>query len=127
MNLHGIVSGYISAVNPQETVVVEISDGYETAADGLRSPKYLPPELMLAQVQALQFRDIQQLDGLNIQGTQRKMYFYGEIDGLVRVDNKGGDLITRSDGSVWLVTLVLEQWPDWCSVAVTLQDQKRQC
>lgn len=75
-----------------------------------------------AQVQPLTFGDIQQLDGLNIQGTRRAVYFYGQVDGLVRVDNKGGDLVTLADGRIYLVALVLEQWPDWCKCAVTLQD-----
>lgn len=74
------------------------------------------------QVQPLTFKDIQQLDGLNIQGTQRAIYFDQAIDGIVRVDRKGGDLVTTPDGKVWLVTLVLEAWPDWTKVAVTLQD-----
>jgi hypothetical protein len=44
------------------------------------------------------------------------------VDGLVRVINKGGDLITLPDGSIWLVAQVLEQFPDWVSAAITLQD-----
>lgn len=74
------------------------------------------------QVQPLTFKDIQQLDGLNIQGSQRAIYFDQQIDGIVRADRKGGDLVTTPDGKVWLVTLVLEAWPDWTKVAVTLQN-----
>ena len=77
-----------------------------------------------AQIQALTFRDLQQIDGLNLQGDRRGIYFYGEIDGLVRPDNKGGDLITFPDGTIWLVAIVLEQWPDWCKVAATLQNRE---
>jgi hypothetical protein len=40
----------------------------------------------------------------------------------VRTDQKGGDLLTMPDGSVWLVAMVLEHWADWTSVAITLQD-----
>lgn len=76
-----------------------------------------------AQVQALTFRDIQQVEGLNLQGTQRAMYLYGDVEGLVRPTGQGGDLITMADATVWLVTHVLETWPGWCKVAVTLQNE----
>lgn len=77
----------------------------------------------IGQVQPLTYRDIEHLSGLNIQGYQRGIYINGTLDGLVRIDEKGGDLIQTPDGRWWLVTLVLEQWPDWVKVAVTLQDQ----
>ena len=66
--------------------------------------------------------------GLNIQGTRRKIWLNGEIDGLVREDNKGGDLITDPNGDVWLVALITEQWttrseaPNWVSAIVTRQN-----
>lgn len=75
-----------------------------------------------AQIQSLTFRDLQQIDGLNLQGNRNGIYFYGAIDGIVRPDNKGGDLITFPDGTVWLVAMVLEDWPDWCKVAATRQN-----
>lgn len=75
-----------------------------------------------AQVQSLTFRDLTQIEGLNLQGTRRAIYLSGRIDGIVRSRHKGGDLISLPDGTEWLVAQVLEQWPDWCKVAVTLQD-----
>lgn len=81
---------------------------------------------VLAQVQPLTWRDLQQLDGLVLQGTRRKMYLYGRTDGAVRPLAKGGDLVTVATGGVsdgtWLVAQVLEQFPDWVSAAVTLQN-----
>jgi len=122
MNLHGIARGAISAVNPFVRAQVQVSTGYTTAPGAKRTPQYAPGVMVRVQVQALTFRDIQQIDGLNLQGTRRAIYIDGNIDGLVRPLNKGGDLITLDDGSVWLVAMVLEAWPDWCKVAVTLQD-----
>lgn len=78
-----------------------------------------------AQVQPVTWRDLQQLDALNIQGVRWKAYLFGTINGVVRSENKGGDLITISSGphqGVWLVAQVLEQFPDWCCVAITLQN-----
>lgn len=78
-----------------------------------------------AQVQALTFRDLTQIDGLNLQGTRRGIYLFGKVDGLVRAENKGGDLIAIADGvhaGIWLVAMVLEQWPGWVKVAATQQN-----
>lgn len=79
---------------------------------------------VMAQVQALTFRDLQQIDGLNLQGTRRAIYLYGKVQGINRAENKGGDLITVAAGDAagkWLVAEVLEQWPDWVKVACTQQ------
>lgn len=123
MNLHAVVSGAISAVLPPVNLVVQVSTGSVTNPDGSRTPSYAPSQTVSGFVQALQYNDIIQLDALNIQGERRKIYINGQINGLVRVANKGGDLITDDFGNIWLVAVVLEDWPDWCSVAVTLQDQ----
>lgn len=126
MNLHGIVAGAIGAVNPTVRGAIQTSAGYTTNDDGTRVPAYNPIQTNVPmQVQALQFRDITQLDGLNIEGVQRKIYISGRVDGLIRPENKGGDIITIADGygkGVWLVACVLEYWPDWCTVAVTQQN-----
>ena len=121
MNLHAIANPVITAVNPNYPVTVSISTGWTSNPDGTRVPTYNVVQAM-GQVQALSFRDIQQIAGLNLQGTRKAIYLYGEVDGLQRSTNQGGDLITLPDGSIWLVAMVLEQWPDWCKVAVTLQN-----
>lgn len=123
MNLHAIAIGATSFVLPPIPLVVQISNGYTTNADGSRVPSYAPAQIISGDVQALQYTDIAQLSGLNIQGVRHKIYMNGEVDGLIRVENKGGDLITDPSGNVWLVALVLEYWPGWCNVAVTLQAQ----
>ena len=115
------------------TVITEIVTPFPTTGAGsgiyeVNIPQTVTPEVMntdfslQAQVQALTFRDIVQIEGLNLQGTRRAIYLSGRVDGLVRSLNKGGDLITLPDGSVWLVAMVLEQWPDWVKCAATLQN-----
>jgi hypothetical protein len=127
MNLHAIASGVVAAVNPPIDAIVRISCGYDTASDGKRTPKYLPPVTVPAQLQSMTFGDLRQVEGLNLQGDKRGIYLYGNLNGIVRAENKGGDMITLAwpgnalDGSEWLVAMVLEHWPDWCKVAVTLQ------
>ena len=127
MNLHQIVAGSIGTINPFELLSVQVSTGSTTASDGKRTPAFADAVMVPGQVQALTYKDIRQIEGLNLNGTRRAIYLYGEIDGLVRPDRKGGDLITRQDGSVWLTALVLEQWndgptPSWVKIAATMQD-----
>lgn len=96
------------------------------------NPQTIAPEAMTTklilqgQIQPMTWRDIQQLDGLTLQGTRKKIYLFGEVDGLVRSKNKGGDLIKDSYGNTWLVAQILEQWydatPSWVAAAVTLQN-----
>lgn len=122
MNLHGIAGPAVAAVNPQVPVRIQISTGYTTEATGRRVPTYAPPITRMAQVQPLTFRDLQQIEGLNLQGERRGIYLFGHIDGIVRQESKGGDLITLPDDSVWLVAMILEDWPDWVKAAITRQN-----
>ena len=79
--------------------------------------------LVQGQVQPMQYRDLMQMDSLNVQGTRRKIYIYGEVDGVVRSWLKGGDLITDTRGDVWLVAVVAEQWKtNWVAALCTLQN-----
>jgi hypothetical protein len=123
VNLHHVAVQAVCAVNPQVRVTLQVSNGQVTNADGTRSPQYMPPALVMAQIQALTADEIRHVDALNIQGEKRAIYLTGKLDGLVRPEKKGGDIIVFPDGSTWLVVLVLEYWPDWCKVAVTLQNK----
>jgi hypothetical protein len=90
----------------------------------------VPIELMTtdfwiqAQIQPMTYRDLQQLDGLNIEGLRWKIYMSGQLDGVIRKENKGGDIVQIAAGrhrGEWLVAQVLEQWKDWVCAAVTFQ------
>jgi hypothetical protein len=123
MNLRGIANSATRAINPNIAATVLVSDGYTTNPDGQRVPKSAEIPFT-AQVQALQYNDMVHLDGLNIQGIRRAIYLNGSIDGINRINKKGGDLVKIAKGAnagTWLVALVLESWADWCKVAVTLQ------
>lgn len=123
MNLHGLVAGAIGTVNPFVPATMQISTGYTTAPDGSRTPTF-STVTGKAQVQALSFKDLTQVSGLNLNGTRRAIYFYGAFAGVVRPNQKGGDIVTLTGSNntgKWLVAQVLEQWPDWCKVVVTQQ------
>lgn len=126
MNLHGVVANLIGAVNPNLIGTVRVSDGNTIQTNGERIPKYLPPARTPMQVQPMSYGDLRQLDGLNLGGSKIGIYLYGQFDGVVRPRVKGGDLVVVPSGpsaGTWLVVLNLEQWPDWCKVACTLQNE----
>ena len=122
MNLQQIASDAVSAINPAVTVSFKSSTGYTTNSDGSRVATYAAAASVSGQIQPLTANELQQINGLNVQGTKRAIYLNGDAEGLVRSSAKGGDLITFPDNSVWLIVLVLEHWPDWSKVAVVLQD-----
>lgn len=125
MDLRGIANAVSSTVNPNSPVRVQRSDGYTIGAGRRQVPAYTSVD-GFGQVQALDGKDLQQLDGLNIQGTVRAVYLRGALAGVIRPDSKGGDLVQTldSDGNVlqtWLVVKVLESWPTWTKAAIVLQ------
>jgi len=122
MNLLSMSRGMIQAVVPAVPLVVQVSTGETVNGAGKPTPTYAAPVTVQGNIQPISYKDIQILDGLNLQGTRQRIYLYGHIDGLVRVSNKGGDLITDPDGNVWLVALVEEQWPTWVACLATLQN-----
>lgn len=127
MNLHGIALPIIGAINPPVGALVKRSTGYTTNPDGSREPTYTTFPIT-AQVQALSYQDLQHLDGLNIQGVRRAIYLTGNVMAVVRVAQRGGDLIEfppglLPEGNTWLAAYVLETWADWVKVAITLQNQ----
>lgn len=127
MNLHGIVRGPIQAVNPDIVATVKVSKGYTTDGPGNRSPAYTTFTGVRIQVQPLSSGDLAHIDFLNIQGELRKIYMYGNTQGVVRPSQQGGDLLTFAQfpggtPQVWLTVTTLETWPDWCCVVACLQE-----
>ena len=133
MNLHGLVRGAITSVNPDVDCTLKASSGYTTAGDGSQVPGYITGGARV-QVQALKGEDKKYVDSLNIQGVVRKFFLFGDVEGLDRPFGKGGDLITFDPaltgagplipGTTWLVFTVFESWdvPGWCSVGAVLQN-----
>jgi hypothetical protein len=125
VNLRGIVNGAIQGINSDTVVTWVQNSGYTTAADGTRTPSLTSTQVN-ANVQPLSGTDLRHVDGLNIQGVMRSVYLYGDVEGIVRADGKGGDVLQFPQvpgGTVhnWLVTQVMEVWTSWCRVIVTLQ------
>ncbi len=127
MNLHGIVRGAITAVNPDIPGRHIQSTGYTKDAAFKQVPTYKSSEVRL-QVQGVNGKDLAHMDALNIQGVLRTVYMYGNSAGVVRADGTGGDLINfrqtkEHDDQTWKVVNVKEIFPDWCCVIVQLQTE----
>jgi hypothetical protein len=125
LNLHQIAAPYVSKVNPWVIGQWQQSTGSQQNASGKRAPNYAAPVSVQIQAQALSWKDLAQIQGLNLQGVRLAMYISGNIQGVSRPDVKGGDLITLPDGTGWLVAIVLENWSEtagWTKVGVTQQN-----
>ena len=122
MDLRSCANGISSAINPNEIVTVLVSTGYTIGAGAKQTPAYAAPVSGPAQVQALDSADLKQLDGLNIQGALRAIYFRGELAGVVRPKQTGGDIVKRKNNTeTWLIVKVLETWPTWTKAVIVLQ------
>lgn len=120
MNLHGIVAPYVGTVNPLTPLIIQRCTGYIINASHKQVPQYAAPVTVLGQVQSLTYSDLQQTEGLNIQGERRAVYINGRTDAIIRENKQGGDLVTWN-GEDWLNVHVLEYWPDWCKFVITRQ------
>lgn len=124
MNLHAIAGPIVSAVNPWQAAQWKASTGYTKDASYKQMPSYAAPVDVMVQMQALTFKDLQQVAGINLNGEARAMYLNGNVQGVLRPDGQGGDLFILPDASVWLVVHILEPWnrtAGWIKCAVVRQ------
>lgn len=133
LDLHEIVRGAIQSVNEDTKAQWIVSTGYGTV-NGRQAPTYAPAVEVRAQIQPPSGKLLQHTNFLNIQGTLRSVYMYGNPQSVSRVDAKGGDLLLfpQNPGAPldkWLVQLVEEQgWNlddgSWSKVGVILQTDR---
>lgn len=126
MTLNAIANGLITAVSENIPLSIQVSTGYTVQGDGKPVPTYAAPVTVNGQVQPLSYKDIQQADSMNLQGTRKSIYINGFVEGLVRTTNQGGDLITVLGGpnaGFYLVAQIEENWAGgWCKAICTLQN-----
>lgn len=126
MNLRKIANSATRRINRNIEISWEKSTGYTINEDFEQVPAYATGKVW-ANVQPVEGDDLKMVEALNIQGTMRKVYLYENAQGVVRVDDKGGDLlifpeVPNAPDRTWLVSHVIETWPHWSSVIVTLQN-----
>lgn len=120
--MRGIANSVSSAINPNVAVMLRQSSGYTVDPVTRKQVPSYADTAGYGNLQALDGDDLRQLDGLNIQGTLRALYLYGDAAGVIRPDQRGGDTVTIN-GKTWLVVKVLEHWdnPTWAKVALNYQ------
>lgn len=131
LNLHAITRGAIQAVNADTPAKWLVSTGSTGNPDGSKTPTYAAPQPVAAQVQPPSGETLKHAEFLNIQGTLRDVWMYGNPQAIVRVDAKGGDLLQfpQNVGAPidnWLAFVVHENgWSltdgSWSHVGVVLQ------
>lgn len=126
INVRGIANAAIQPVSPNITADYFASTGYATNPAGKRAPSYAAGVPVQIQSQAASGSDLKHVEKLNIENIYRNVRMWGNTQGVVRPDAKGGDLlrfpiVPAGTIQTWLVVKVLETWPTWCSVIVCLQ------
>ena len=108
-------------ISPPVLATISRSNGYATATDGTRTPVFTVISGIKAEVQPMTAQDLHQVDGLNMGGEKVTIFLSGELLGVLRIGQNGGDIVELPNGKKYLVVLVLEQWAGWVKVACVLQ------
>lgn len=126
INVRAAANFAIQVVNPDIWGTFYLSTGNAPNAAFLQIPSYAAGVNQRMQVQAVSARDLRHLKGLSLQGVLRSVHMWGDKQGVVRVNQKGGDLLyfPQVPGGaryIWKVEKVIETWRDWSHLIVSLQ------
>lgn len=119
IDVRAIANAAIQNINNDVQVTIRKDTGYTIGAGRRQVPTY-NDITGIAQVQALDNRDLIKLEGLKLQGNIRALYLKGNLHGIIRADSLGNDMIIYQN-KVWLVVKVLETWATWTKVAILEQ------
>lgn len=111
MNLHEIVSGAISSINPFQDITIRQSAGYTVDEYGETTPLYSDPITVKADVQPITSEDTKFISNYNESSVYRSFWVNGSVFGLNRPLNKGGDLIV-CNGKTYKTISVPEDWSE---------------
>jgi len=128
MNLRAAANAAIQVVNPNIAATFYASTGFTIDPNTRKQvPSYAAGVANTPiQVQAVDGPNLRHLEQLNVQGVFRSVHMFGNTQGVVRVNQEGGDLlyfpeVPAGTPRVWKVVKVVETWADWCHVIVCLQ------
>lgn len=115
LNLHAKVRGAIRAINPDISGWWYQSKGSVINTDGRQVPAYLPAIAVSMQVQPPSARDLQFVNYLQLQGVVRTVFMYSNPQGIVRVNQTGGDLLLfpqwhGTPNDAWKIAQPDESW-----------------
>lgn len=119
IDVRAIANATIQPINGDVSVTIRKNTGYTIGAGRRQYPTYNNITGM-AQVQALDNKDLIKLEGLKLQGNIRALYLKGNLHGIIRAEQLGNDMVIY-DSRVWLIAKVLETWPTWTKVVILEQ------
>lgn len=131
MNLHGLVRGAITSVNPDIAGTFTASTGNTVDGAGNITPQYAAPLPVRFQVQPPGSKDLQHIERLNIQKICRVVFMFGNAQGVVRPNQQGGDLLTFPQftgqaPATWLTVYADGPWSveggGWTKIIAVLQE-----
>lgn len=121
MNLHQLVRGAISSINPDQPITIKKFTGYDNS--GVYAiPTYESFETT-AQIQPIRSSDIQHINNFNTSSVYKNMYLNGDWNGLNRAIGSGGDLVIWNN-QTWYIVAVDENFSPtagWTKITVCLQ------
>lgn len=125
MDIRGLANSFTTLVNDNLTINWVQATGYTTDSAGHRLPTTTTSSVQ-AQVQGVSGEDLKHIDGLNIQGVFRSVHMFGNVQGIERSKQRGGDVLQFPEvpgGSNvdWRVVSVMETWSEWARVLVVMQ------
>lgn len=127
INLHTLVRSAITALHPDEVVILRQSVGQRNVR-GRITPEYAPARTVNAQIQSLGQNDLAQAEQTSNTRVDRKAYLHAPDpalppQGIVRPLARNGDMLQRADGTWWLVTAMIEDFTasGWVCVGITQQ------
>lgn len=129
LNLHGIVRGAINALHPDVDVQIVRSLGSQPDENGFAVTRYARFTGVQAQIQSESDAALFHADMAGANSIVRRIYLFTpkgaseQPAGIFRPLTRSGDYIVQRDGTVWLVTAVIENFADinWLCVRVTMQ------
>lgn len=126
MNLHRVVRGAITTVNPDATVLIYYAIGQENTK-GKITPLYDAPQTIQAQWQPLDLEYLRQTERVSDTIVGDQVFLYSDpnkpVSGIKRIPlARTGDFLKKGD-QWYLVTGIIEDWSDvgWINIDVTLQ------
>lgn len=125
MNLHSLVRNAVTAVNPDQTVILLQSAG-QTVVNYKQIAAWAPAVEVKAQIQPTPDKAITWLYQSRQNAIWRDCYLYGEVNGLSRAKATGGDML-YFEGCEWQVDQVLEAWSETCDWTKVRVIQLRKC
>ena len=125
MNLRGIANGIITGINPNQSAILRVNDGFESDDAGKQTPKFTEKDITI-QPQSIDTADLEHLNLINQQGQYLYAYANGQISAIRRSLGLGNERIIftpygETEPTEWIVKRVIESYADWVKVLLCRQ------